>query len=275
MLRKGVSKEHRKDPIVQIGLFMDTNGFPISYGLFSGNTLDKQTFIPMMDKLQDDYSLGKIIVVADRGMIREPEKYSRSTSYGATKYIKNLSFDKETGEILTNTGKVLELDETLIAEEEKYDGYYAIVTSEYNLSDRQVLDIYRGLWKIEESFRITKSDLETRPVYLQNLEHIQAHFLICFVTLVLARLLEYRLGRKYGVSAILESLRKCECSLIKQNVYLFDYYNEILNAIGELLDIDFSKRYRTLGGEIKKALVNVKKRKNTTLSSKSCTTETY
>ena len=162
----------------------------------------------------------------------------------------------------------------LIAEEEKYDGYYAIVTSEYNLSDRQVLDIYRGLWKIEEFFRITKSDLETRPVYLQNLEHIQAHFLICFVTLVLARLLEYRLGRKYGVSAILESLRKCECSLIKQNVYLLDYYNEILNSIGELLDIDFSKRYRTLG-EIKKALGNVKKRKNTTLSSKSCTAEIY
>ncbi len=69
MLRRGVSKEHRKDPIVQMGLFMDTNGLPISYGLFSGNTLDKQTLIPMMGKLQDDYSLGRIIVVADRGLI--------------------------------------------------------------------------------------------------------------------------------------------------------------------------------------------------------------
>lgn len=349
MLRRGVSKEHRKDPIVQMGLFMDTNGLPISYGLFSGNTLDKQTLIPMMDKLQDDYSLGRIIVVADRGMItgdnifqtlsdgngyvlsysirgsakafkdyvldpdgyvhkkdgfrlksrlapreirvtdvltgkkktvmvdekhvvfyspayakkarmereealnkaqsmiREPQKYNRSTSYGAAKYIKNLSFDKKTGEILENTGKALEIDEALIAEEELYDGYYAIVTSEYDLSDGQVIDIYRGLWKIEESFRITKSDLETRPVYLRNLEHIQAHFLVCFVALVIARILEYRLGRKYGVSPILESLRKCECSLIEQNLYVFDYYDEILKDIGELLGIDFSKKYRTLG----------------------------
>ncbi len=136
------------------------------------------------------------------------------------------------------------------------------MTSEYNLSDGQVLDIYRGLWKIEESFRITKSDLGTRPVYLQNLEYIQTHFPICFVALVLAGILEYRLERKYGVSAILESLRKCECSLIEQNVYLFDYDDEILNAIGELLDIDFSKKYRTLG-EIKKVLGNVKKRGKT------------
>lgn len=362
MLRKGVSKEHRPDPIVQMGLFMDTNGLPISYGLFSGNTLDKQTLIPMMDKIQDEYSLGRIIVVADRGMItgdniyqtlsdgngyvfsrsirgsdkefkdyvlkeegyhtndsgfkiksrltpreipvtnvltgkkktipvdekhvvfyspayakkakaereevlkkaqsliREPQKYNRSTSYGAAKYISNITFDKKTGEIYTDTDKSLELNRNLIAEEEKYDGYYAIVTSEQGLSEERVIEIYRGLWKIEESFRITKSSLETRPVYLQNLEHIQAHFLICFVSLVIARLLEYRLNRKHSVSRILESLRKCECSLLEQNLYLFDYYDEILQDVGELLGIDFSKKYRTLG-EIKKVIGNVKKQK--------------
>lgn len=360
MLRKGVSKEHRPDPIVQMGLFMDTNGLPISYGLFSGNTLDKQTLIPMMGKLQDEYSLGRVIVVADRGMvtgdnifqtlsdgngyilsysirsstqafkdyvldpkgytekedgfriksrlaprqvnvtdvftgkkkpvsvdekhvvfyspryarkaqaerrevlekaknlINEPQKYTRTTSYGAAKYIKNITFDKKTGEILTKPGKVLLLDEELIAEEAKYDGYYAIVTSEHALSDGQIIDIYRGLWKIEESFRITKSDLETRPVYLRKLEHIQAHFLICFVALVIARILEYRLDRKYGVSPILESLRRCECSLLEQNLYLFDYYDEILRDVGEVVGIDFSKKYRTLG-EIKKIIGNVKK----------------
>lgn len=362
MLRKGVSKEHRPDPIVQMGLFMDTNGLPISYGLFSGNTLDKQTLIPMMGKLQDEYSLGRIIVVADRGMItgdnvfqtlsdgngyvlsysirgsdkafkdyvldengysvnesgfkiksrlvprdirvtnvltgkkktipvdekhvifyspayakkakaersevlkkaqnliNEPQKYNRSTSYGAAKYINNIDFDKKTGEIYTNTGKTLELNQKLIEEEEKYDGYYAIVTSEEHLPDEKIIEIYRGLWKIEESFRITKSDLETRPVYLQNLEHIQAHFLICFVSLVLARVLEFRLNRKYGVAPILESLRKCECSLLEENLYLFDYYDEILQDIGELIGIDFSKKYRTLN-EIKKVLGDVKKRK--------------
>lgn len=362
MLRKGVSKEHRPDPIVQMGLFIDTNGLPISYGLFSGNTLDKQTLIPMMGKLQDEYSLGRIIVVADRGMItgdnvfqtlsdgngyvlsysirgsdkafkdyvldengysvnesgfkiksrlvprdihvtnvltgkkktipvdekhvifyspayakkakaersevlkkalsliNEPQKYNRSTSYGAAKYINNIDFDKKTGEIYTNTGKSLELNQKLIEEEEKYDGYYAIVTSEEHLPDEKIIEVYRGLWKIKEFFRITKSDRETRPVYLQNPEHIQAHFLICFVSLVLARVLEFRLNRKYGVAPVLESLRKCECSLLEENLYLFDYYDEILQDIGELIGIDFSKKYRTLN-EIKKVIGNVKKRK--------------
>lgn len=177
---------------------------------------------------------------------------------GAAKYIKNIAFDKKTGEIYTDTDHSLELDRKLIAEEEMYDGYYAIVTSEYDLTDERIIEIYRGLWKIEESFRITKSDLETRPVYLQKLEHIQAHFLICFVSLVIARLLEYRLNRKYGVTQILESLRRCECSLLEQNLYLFDYYDEILQDVGELFGIDFSKKYRTLG-EIKKVIGKVKK----------------
>lgn len=360
MLRKGVSKEHRPDPIVQMGLFMDTNGLPISYGLFSGNTLDKQTLIPMMDKLQDEYSLGKIIVVADRGMItgdniyqtlidgngyvlsysirgadqdfkkyvleeegyairesgfklksrltprtihvtdvltkkkkdidvdekqvifyspeyarkarrerqevlakaasliKEPSKYTRSTSYGAAKYIKNIAFNKETGEIYAKSDQSLELNEELIKEEEKYDGYYAIVTSETDLTSDQIIEIYRGLWKIEESFKITKSDLETRPVYLSDLEHIKAHFLICFVSLVIARLLEFRLKRKYSVSKILKSLRRCECSLIDQNLYLFDYYDEVLRDVGSEVNIDFSKKYRTLQ-EIKKVQSEVKK----------------
>jgi len=67
--RKGVSKEHRPDPIVQMGLFMDTNGIPITYKLFPGNALDKTTLMPMLRKIQHDYSLGRIIVVADKGII--------------------------------------------------------------------------------------------------------------------------------------------------------------------------------------------------------------
>lgn len=78
------------------------------------------------------------------------------------------------------------------------------------LDSHQIIEIYRGLWKIEESFKVTKSDLAARPVYLSNLEHIQAHFLICFVALVIVRLLEFRLNRKYSVGRILESLRRCE-----------------------------------------------------------------
>lgn len=363
MKRRGVSKEHRPDPIVQMGLFMDTNGLPITYGLFSGNTLDKQTLIPMMGEITDKYSLGRIIVVADRGMItgdniaqtildgngyvlsfsirgadkefreyvlddtgyrrnhddpegfriksrqydrtihvtnpltgrkkdvkveekhivfyspeyaaktkhdREivlaksrdlvsnPQKYSRATGYGAAKYVKNAVFDKTTGEIILNKGQSLSIDEDLIREEEKYDGYYAIVTSEWEKNDYEILDIYRGLWEIEENFRTTKSELETRPVYVRTIEHVKAHFLTCFTALTIAKLMEYRIKREYSVKTILESLRKCECCLIESNVYMGAYYDEVLKVLGKELGIDFSRKYRTLK-EIKNELAMTKK----------------
>lgn len=66
--KKGVSKEHRPDPIVQMGLFMDTNGIPITYKLFSGNAPDKTTLIPALSRIQREYSLGRIIIVADKGL---------------------------------------------------------------------------------------------------------------------------------------------------------------------------------------------------------------
>ena len=358
--RNGFSKEYRRDPIVQMGLFMDTDGIPITYGLFPGNMLDVQTLIPMIHTIRREYELGRIIIVADKGMmsgdnirqilidrngyvlsysirgataafkkyvleedgypagkgerfkmksriyprditvsnlkgkkhketiqekqvvfyspkyaakaraerkaviskaedlINSPTKYTKSTSYGAAKYVKNLTFSAKTGEVVQDEKHLLSFDHEKLAEEKKYDGYYAIVTSEVNTTDEKVVEIYRGLWKIEESFRITKSDLETRPVYLSRKDHIAAHFLICFISLVLARLLEKRLDRKHSVSAIIESLNRCSCSLLEQNLYLFDYYDEILCALGKELGIDFSKKYRTVQ-EIKKIIGESKK----------------
>jgi hypothetical protein len=81
-----------------------------------------------------------------KDLIENPGKYTQATSYGATAYVKNLSFVKETGEVAD--AKNLYLDLKKIAEEEKYDGYYSIVTSEKKLSDKEIRDIYRGLWKI-------------------------------------------------------------------------------------------------------------------------------
>ncbi len=360
--KKGVSKEHRPNPIVQMGLFMDTNGLPIYYGLFPGNTNDSQTLLPMMEKIQDSYSLGKVVIVADKGIISgdniahtvangngyvfsfsvlkakkefkdyvldndgyttlndengfkmksrlcprqifvtnvnsgkktlvnidekhliiysekyakrakleranaiakanefisEPSKYNHSQNYGASKYIKNLKIDKTTGEIANDVYSLLCFDEEKLNEEEKYDGYYAIVTSEIEQSDRKILNIYKGLWKIEETFRVTKSDLETRPVFLSRQDHIDAHFLTCFVSLVLQRLLENKLNNKYSTSAILECLQSCSCSHLKENYYLFDFYNETLKEIGEALGIDFSRKFLKLN-EIKKILANTKK----------------
>lgn len=359
--RKGVSKEHRPNPIVQMGLFMDTNGIPITFDLFPGNTNDCLTYRPILSRIQREYELGRVIVVADKGMntgdniyytlsakdgyvfsmsvrgadkelksyvlnedgykwygneykrksrlyprtikvtsttgrklnitahekqvvfysekyakrarakrataiekaldlIKNPGKYTRSTCYGAAGYVKNISFDKKTGEIL-NPAKSLKLDEAKIREEEALDGYYVIVTSEYKESDDKIIEMYRGLWRIEESFCVTKSDLETRPVYVSREDHIQAHFLTCFIALVIARILELRMKRKYSISQMIESLNKCSCTHAKQNYYLFDYYDEVLKDIGSELGIDYSVRIRTLG-EIKKILATTKKGKN-------------
>jgi len=118
--------------------------------------------------------------------------------------------------------------------------------------------MYRGLWRIEESFRITKSDLEARPVYVSREDHIEAHFLTCFVALVIARILEIKIEHQYGITQMLESLKKSECTYMQMNYYLFDYYDDVLKVIGNKFGIDFSKRIRSLG-EIKKIFADTKK----------------
>lgn len=356
--KKGVSKEHRPNPIVQMGLFMDNSGLPITYELFPGNTNDCLTYRPNLKRIKTQYGLGKAIIVADKGMttgdniwytlsagdgyvfsmsvrganrelkdyvlnedgykwlskeykrksrryprtiqvtttsgrklkktidekqvifysekydrrakadraaalakaqdlIAHPGKYTRATSHGAAAYIKNIDFDKDTGEILS-IGKVLEIDKKKLQDDEALDGYYAIVTSEMEETDDNIIEIYRGLWRIEESFRVTKSDLEARPVFVSTQDHIEAHFLTCFVSLVIARILEMKMKHNYSITKMLESLRKAECSYAQQNYYLFNYYDEILLKIDEKFNIDFKKRIRSLG-EIKKIISQTKK----------------
>lgn len=123
-------------------------------------------------------------------LIAHPGKYTRATSYGAATYIKNFDFNKYTGEILS-IGKILGLDEKKLKEDGALDGYYVIVTSEMEETDDRIIEMYRGLWRIEESFRVTKSDLEARPVFVSTHDHIQAHFLTCFVSLVIARIRQH------------------------------------------------------------------------------------
>ena len=370
--KKGVNKEHRPNPIVQMGLFMDSLGLPMSYGLFTGNTNDCLTLKPMVQKLQKNYSVGRVIVVADKGLNtgknivyqkaigngyvmslsirganqelkdfvlnedgyeynqdktykkksrrypreveytktvngktvkakttvdekqvifwsadyakrafwsadyakrakaeRQPaidkardlignvQKYNKKNCYGASKYVKHLVFDKNTGEIIEAKSQ-LSLDEDKIAEDEKLDGYYAIVTSEMDKTDSEIIDIYRGLWRIEETFKITKSELDDRPVYVSTKEHIEAHFLTCYLALVLSRVLQHKLDKKYSVGKILESLSKCNCSNYHENYYLFDYYDTVLKDIGNILNINFALKNRSLQ-DIKKILSSSKK----------------
>ena len=176
-------------------------------------------------------------------MIAEPSKYQRSFDHGAAGYIKNLKIDKNTGEIL-NVEDNLQLDIAKIEEEEKYDGYYAIVTSELD-DDAHILEMYRGLWQIEETFKVSKGVLGTRPIYLQTQEHINAHFLICFISLLIARAIEIRLGRKYTISKITETLRKITCSRVEQNIWLFNYRDEVTDLMNSIFGTDFGQKYLT------------------------------
>ena len=366
-LRKyGRSKEKRHSPVVQMGLAMDADGIPIHYKLFPGNKLDKETFRSVIGEVRMNYDTGRIVVVADMGVItgdniyyltgggndngyvfsfsvrgataafkdyllddagyvgtdgkpaedggfkiksrriardinvsmksgkvakkvvyekqvvfwsqkyadkaaaerseivkkamelvEDPAKYNRATTYGAAKYVKNVQFDKKTGEIL-KSGKSPCFDFDRLAEEEKYDGYYAIVTSELKMSDGEIIDTYRGLWEIEETFKVTKGAIEARPVYVSRQDRIGAHFLICFIALVIIRLIGKKTDRKYSPEKIIECLNGISCSNEQDNLYLFNYRSGISDTIGNALGIDFTKKRLRLG-EIKNILAGSKK----------------
>jgi transposase len=193
----------------------------------------------------------EIVLRKAQDLIANPGKYTRATSIGAAGYIKNIKFVKETGEVSDGTDLSLNLNK--IAEEEKYDGYYSIVTSEKELSDQEIRDIYRGLWEIEESFKIIKSEFRARPIHLRLENHIDAHFLVCFVALLILRVLSYKLDKKYSVKQIRESLISYSCSHLDQNYYLFDYRDEILQSFEKIFSLDLSNKIMTTA-EIKNIL---------------------
>ena len=184
--------------------------------------------------------------------------YSKSTSYGAASYVGNIQFDKDTGEI-KETEKKLFLDEDKIKQEEELDGYYAIVTSELDEADDKIIEMYRGLWKIEESFKVTKTDLEARPVYVKTKEHINAHFLICFIALLIGRITELRLKNKYTIGKIQKTLKEVNCSLMDSNHYLFSFANSVTDDINNEFEVNIGKKVMSLG-EIKKNFAKGKKR---------------
>jgi len=190
-------------------------------------------------------------------MIANPAKYQRTYDYGAASYILNLKIDKETGEII-NINDTLILDTQKIEDEEKYDGYNAIITSELDDTDENIIEKYHGLWEIEESFKITKSVLGTRPIHMRTEEHINAHFLICFISLLVARIVEMRLGGNYTIERITDTIRKVACSHIDQNIWLFDFADDVTDAMNKAFGTDFGRKIMSLK-EIKKNLGAAKK----------------
>lgn len=361
--KRGPEKNHRPDPIVEMGLLMDKNGIPLAYDLFPGNESEKLHMRPIINRMKTGFSDSRVIVVADRGLntsdniyylngdnkeennrrdgyvygqsvrgastefkewvlsggyredkirdddgneicfihksrihpkelhvnvtmpgrkkpvkktvsvdqkqmayysakyakrqkinrdimiarakdlIEHPKKYDRITSAGSASYIKNIAFSKDTGEIVE--GCSLELDLAKIEEEEKYDGYYSIVTSELNMDDHEMQDVYRGLSRIEETFKISKTDFASRPVHVWTNEHIDGHFATCFTALVLIRLLQAKTGWKYPAGRMLRSLRKYRCVNLDTNIWQFMYYDDVLKTCGDAFGLVLDNKYRT------------------------------
>ena len=363
--KRGPEKNHRPDPIVEMGLLLDKQGFPISYNLFSGNTSEKETLIPEIHNIKRRHNIDKVIVVADRGLncsdnmikmagidldkenrdgyvygqsvrgadqefknwilsgdykidkiiddegneiifkhksriypkkmyitrddkgltksgnkkkqsitvdqkqmvyysqkyadkqkrdrqmviekakdlIKNPGAYTRATSYGAAGYINNIKFDKETG--VVSNGSELSLNIEKITEDEKLDGYYSIVTSEENLSDLELRNIYKGLSKIEETFKITKSEFNARPINVRLEDHIEAHFLICFIALVIIRILQDKINNKYTIKNLLENMKKFKCTHETGNLYKFIGYKPEIQYLNRKLELDMDKKYNT------------------------------
>ena len=119
------------------------------------------------------------------------------------------------------------------------------------MSDQELRNKYRGLSKIEDTFKISKSELEARPVLVWTKDHIESHFLTCFVALVITRLLEKKLGNKYSIHKIIDSLKNYNSIPIEHNLCLQNYTDEIIAELEKIFNIDFSRKYLTLS-EIKK-----------------------
>lgn len=190
-------------------------------------------------------------------IIANPKKHNKSTVHGAAAYIKNITFDKKTGEIFEEPGKKLIYDEVKAAEDAKCDGYYCIITSELDMPEQRVIEIYRGLSDIEDNFKVSKSDLDIRPVHVSREDRINAHVLTCFISLVILRLIQRKTDYKFTPEQIISCLQNISCSLEHENVYLFDYRSNISDEIGKAFGIDFTNKRLRLN-EIKNILASSK-----------------
>lgn len=367
----GVSKEERKLPIVQMGMFMDENGFPISVEMFKGNTLDHQTVTKALKSSVDEMNFQRFIFVGDRGMTNYPNllhitslgngyivsksilkstkkdkawlideddykylndgfKYksriihkkvkdeygneheitekevvywskkfearqkhenksflefierlktspenfriSKSQSKDLKKFLKNDVENVDTGEILDSNKLKALLDMDKINAFNSLMGYYKIVTSELNMPDTEVIDKYHGLSQIEDQFRIMKGNLDTRPLFVRTKEHINAHLIICFISLLVLRIIQFKIKKiddfkpddsKYwqeGMTAerIIKALNKWTIDKMNDEYYRFNSINDddlavILKAFNIKIPAKLYKR-----ADLRNIKVNIK-----------------
>ena len=355
--QRGCSKEHRPNPIVQMGLLLDGEGIPIGYDLFPGNTNDCLTMMPVLKKAREGGAMGgRTVVVADKGpdtsddiaarvldgngyvfgqsvrrcdsslrkwalsddgygsgdgfkiksrpgdkaitlrdragrvidvqrvpvrlvafwgakyarraaaergrviekarrMVRSRASHGHARAAGAGRYVRERKVDPETGELARS---VVELDEEAVARDAETDGYYCIVTSEEGRTAEEIVGIYRNLWRIEESFRVIKGDLSARPVYVSTDSHIRAHFLICYVALLVVRLMQADMGWRHSAADVREALGGLRPHHMRENWWLNDYRTDLTDEIGSLCGMDLARRVYSRG-EIRKVVAQATK----------------
>ena len=338
-LRKyGKSKEHRPSPIVELGLFMDADGFPLAFDIYPGNQNEQTTLKPLEQKVIRDFECSKFIFCSDSGLgsksnrqfndlgdrsyvitqsLKKMKTEDRDIALNPAQYRKlgcdkfiNLSeldlndpevfntvYYKEIpvtngsleetvivtfspkyrdyqrkireGQIerarkmITSDGKIKKnrknpndpsrfigtvhvtsdaevaenivatLNTEAIAEEEKYDGFYAVIT-DIEDDPAQIIAINKRRWQIEECFRIMKTEFRSRPVYVSTEKAIKAHFLTCFIALLVYRILEKQLNNKYTVTEIVNTLSEMTLTDIGEMGYIPSYTRtELTDALHE------------------------------------------
>ena len=363
--RYGKSKEHRPNPIVTMGLFMDGDGIPLAFDIFPGNQNEQTTLKPLETKVIRDFNCSDFIFCSDAGLgsrsnrqfnsfgnrayvithsLKKMSKEDRDTALDPS-YFRALGSDRmidirsldETDERVFNTiyykeiplvtgkmdetlivtyspkykayqqairsgqierakkmlteagrkrrGKnqndparfikktpvtpdgeiaektVYDLDTDRIMEESQYDGFYAVVTNlEGDVSE--ILKINKRRWEIEENFRIMKSEFEARPVYVQREDRIKAHFLTCFISLLVYRLLEQKLGPGYTCDQIIHTLRDMKLTRIsKESGYIPSYKRtDLTDSLHETFG--FRTDYEFISKSSMRALIKGTKTRN-------------
>lgn len=185
----------------------------------------------------------------------DPETYKKGP-HDVTRFIKRISSAKS-GEAVTDS---YEIDQSVIDEEEKYDGYYAVAT---NLDDpaKEIIRISSQRYKIEDCFRIMKTNFSARPVFHQKRERIIAHFMICYTALLIYRLLEKKLdqqGIHFTVENIVETLNNMEVANIGDMCYMSTYTcSQVCTALNAAFDLGLDRKYyqpKELNKKLKKIL---------------------
>ena len=217
--------------------FIDDLGNKVKFKQKEKRVVTYNPCLARKQKAEIDKQVDKVLKLNTLRGLKRPE-------YGDA--IKYASFNNEV-DVSLNYDK--------IEEDKKYAGYNLIVTSETNLSALEIYNIYHGLWRIEESFRITKSYLEARPVYLQTKESIYGHFLICYLSLLLLRLLEFKVfENKLNSSEIVNYIRSFNITEVDERFVSNILMTNTLKTVKEVTQISCIDNYYLDKKQIEKML---------------------